>query len=645
MFNTNVDVFSSQNQERAHLSEKIQKSDIVFVADLFVEDYIGGAELTTENLINYLIDSGKNICKVKSSQIDQKLIQDGLMKHWIFCNYAGMNMDLIPIVIANLKYSIIEYDYKFCKYRSVEKHQFAENRPCDCSEQHNGKIISAFMFGALNLFWMSEKQRNLYFSKFPFLKNTKNTVLSSIFSNNALEKLKYIRDNKKVKKTQKAVIVGSNSWIKGVEDSISYCKEKELEYEVVQDVSHDEILQKMSEFTEFVFMPRGGDTCPRIVIEAKLAGLNIHTNLNTQHIDETWWSKSQDSIEKYLKSRPEIFKEIIDNTINKQETISGYTTVKDCIEQEYPYEQAIKSMLGFCDQVIVVDGGSTDGTWESLVKLSESDDRIIIEQKKRDWNHPRFAVFDGLQKAYARSLCTGDWCWQMDSDEVVHEKDYKKIKELIKQIPKSMHLLALPVIEYWGSVEKVRIDVNPWKWRLSRNLNHITHGIPKDLRRQDEKGMLYAAPGTDGCDYIDNHDYNQIPCMNFYTREVHDVRVKALSGDEKSVEVYENWLNNVVENLPGVHHYSWIDLERKIKTYKNYWSKHWQSLYNIEQEDTPENNMFFDKKWSDVTDEEIVILSSKLKDKMGGWIFHNKVDFEKPTPHAYIEREQPGVMK
>jgi hypothetical protein len=133
--------------------------------------------------------------------------------------------------------------------------------------------------------------------------------------------------------------------------------------------------------------------------------------------------------------------------------------------------------------------------------------------------------------------------------------------------------------------------------------------------------------------------------MNFYTREVHDVRVKALSGDEKSVEVYENWLNNVVENLPGVHHYSWIDLERKIKTYKNYWSKHWQSLYNIEQEDTPENNMFFDKKWSDVTDEEIVILSSKLKDKMGGWIFHNKVDFEKPTPHAYIEREQPGVMK
>ena len=61
--------------------------------------------------------------------------------------------------------------------------------------------------------------------------------------------------------------------------------------------------------------------------------------------------------------------------------------------------------------------------------------------------------------------------------------------------------------------------------------------------------------------------------------------------------------------------------------------------------DTKENNMFFDKKWSDVTDEEIKEMAQKLKDKMGGWIFHEKIDFKKPTPHVYIEREEPGVMK
>ena len=31
-------------------------------------------------------------------------------------------------------------------------------------------------------------------------------------------------------------------------------------------------------------------------------------------------------------------------------------------------------MLGFCDQVVVVDGGSIDGTWERLEEMSVDDD-------------------------------------------------------------------------------------------------------------------------------------------------------------------------------------------------------------------------------------------------------------------------------
>ena len=87
-----------------------------------------------------------------------------------------------------------------------------------------------------------------------------------------------------------------------------------------------------------------------------------------------------------------------------------------------------------------------------------------------------------------------------------------------------------------------------------------------------------------------------------------------------------------VDNLPTVYHYSWIDINRKIRTYKNYWSKHWQSLYDIKQDDTPENNMFFDKSWSDVTENETNEMAKKLSDDLGGWIFHRKVDFSNPTP-------------
>ena len=59
------------------------------------------------------------------------------------------------------------------------------------------------------------------------------------------------------------------------------------------------------------------------------------------------------------------------------------------------------------------------------------------------------------------------------------------------------------------------------------------------------------------------------------------IELSSLSG---GVENYEKWVNLMVSSLPTVHHYSWFNIERKIKTYKNYWQKHWESLYDIKQE-------------------------------------------------------------
>ena len=150
-----------------------------------------------------------------------------------------------------------------------------------------------------------------------------------------------------------------------------------------------------------------------------------------QHKSESWFVDDVEKVDQYLRSNVEKFWKVIENGNSKIQTISGYTTTRNCIDQKYPFIESIKSMLGFCDQVVVADSGSTDGTWELLLELSKEDDRVIVERKERDYNHPRFGVYSGLEKAYARSFCTGDWCWQQDSDEVVHEDDYEKIKRLI----------------------------------------------------------------------------------------------------------------------------------------------------------------------------------------------------------------------
>ena len=113
---------------------------------------------------------------------------------------------------------------------------------------------------------------------------------------------------------------------------------------------------------------------------------------------------------------------------------------------------------------------------------------------------------------------------------------------------------------------------------------------------------------------------------------------------QSALENYSRWFNSAVESLPAVYHYSWFDIERKIKTYKNYWQKHWESLYDITQDDSPENNMFFQKKWADVSDDDIKEMAQKLSTQMGGWVFHSPVDFEKPTPYLKPQKNMPSIM-
>lgn len=613
---------------------------IVFVSDFFIDEYVGGAELTSQALID---SSPFEVAKVKSKNVTINLLQNHADKFWIFGNFTQLNAQFIPSIVANLKYSILEYDYKFCKARSPEKHFEITKTICDCAEQINGKIISAFYYGAMHLWWMSEKQKSIYESKFPFLAEKNNTVLSSVFDDKTLAMIKTLRLSNVTSEKKGWIVLGSSSWVKGFDAAKQWCIDNKKEYEIVWDVPYEHLLAKLAVSEGFVYLPAGGDTCPRMVIEAKLLGCKLHINNNVQHSTEEWFSTDNlQETEEYLYSAKSTFWSATKLAMDYKPEISGYTTTRNCIEQQYPFIQCINSMLEFCAEVCVVDGGSTDGTVEILQNLAKNDPRIKVKIVERDWNHPRFSIFDGLQKAEARKMCNKEFCWQMDSDEIVHEDDVKKILDICRSIPKDIDIIALPVLEYWGSDEKVRLDIQPWKWRLSRNKSHITHGIPNELRKYDENGNLYSLPGSDGCDMIHKETHERLPFVSFYNAEVEKVRSAALMGNNEAKIEYQNWYNSVVNNLPTVFHYGWYNLERKIKLYKNYWTKHWENIFGNDYKDLPQQNMMFDVPWSEVTDEMIKNLSVQLNN-IGGWIWHTKWNGYK-TPWLISNRTQPKFI-
>jgi len=618
-----------------------EDADIIFVADLFEEDYAGGAEMTSEAIISC---SPFKVQKLHSRNVNLATLSQGAKKFWIFGNFSQMNPELIPSIVANLKYSVLEYDYKYCKFRSPEKHRESSGSPCDCHDHINGKLISAFYYGAKALWWMSEKQKEIYHRLFPFLVEKDNIVLSSVFSRKTLATLKILRESVKSEERKGWIVLGSQSWVKGFETAKKWCEDNKKDYKVVWNVPYDQLLAELSASEGFVYLPVGGDTCPRMVIEAKLLGCQLHINDNVQHKDEEWFSTDDlSSIEEYLSTAPDLFWKAISSIMNKKPTISGYITTYNCEKQGYPYVKSIKSMLQFCDEVCVVDGGSTDGTFENLEEIAAGDSRVKVKKVTRDWSHPRHAVFDGMQKAEARSMCTQEFCWQMDSDEVVHEEDAQKIVDLCGKFPNNIELISLPVIEYWGGPEKTRLDIQPWKWRLSRNLPHITHGIPVHLRKKDKEGNLCAHPGTDGCDMIHKETGEVIPHLTFHTQDTENLRRQAMTGNSSAISAYENWFNQATEALPCVFHYSWYDIPRKMRLYRDYWTRHWNSLFDGSLEDTAESNMMFDLPWREVTEEMIQEKAEQLKEKTGGWIWHAKWKGQS-IPHVVSRRTQPRIM-
>jgi len=628
--------FTSKNQFNKNLNPE---SRIVFVADLFAEDYVGGAELTTKALIDSCPFPFE---RIRSSELTVDLLEQGHDKFWVFGNFAAMEQKLIPSIVANLKYAVLEYDYKYCRYRSPEKHLVAESKECDCNNELHGKMVSAFLHGAQSIWWMSEKQQEHYLKLFPFLAGQDNVVLSSVFDDEFFLRIKQLRDKYPADSRMKWLVLGSPSWIKGTAAAEQWCQDNGKDYEVVWNVPYSEMLEKLAASRGLAFLPNGSDTCPRLVIEAKLLGCELHLNEHVQHAKEIWFD-TEDMLdtESYLYAARERFWTAVKRSMEWKPTISAYTTAFNVERMGYPWRASIESMLGFSDEVIVLDGGSDDGSYGALLEWATKEPKLKVHQLVRDWKAVGFALLDGQQKAEARRLCSGDFCWQMDIDEVVHARDWDKIRATVQEFPRVVDLVALPVIEFWGDKGKVRVDVNPWKWRLSRNLPHITHGLPGSMRRIDENGQLRSL-GSDGCDYIHSETLQPIPFGTFMSEEVEHARRAALDGNADALKAYEQWINAVAERAPVVYHYSWWNLERKICNYRDFWTDFWEDLYGIKREKT---NMFFQKPWSEVTDAEIANMAVRLESELGGWIFHNPVDFEKATPHIKITIEAPEAWR
>ena len=359
----------------------------VFVSDYFVEDYAGGGELTTSAIIQ---GSDIPIKTIRSSNLSKEIVQQLNDHHWVFGNFSQLSLEMVVYCCKNLQYSVIEYVYKYCKYRLPEKHIAAEGF-CNCENEIIGKAIAVFYSKARDVWFMSDAQRQIYLNKIPALKKQKTYVLSSVFTKETID---YIKSLDCTSKNDTWLIQKSPSWVKGTDAAISYAQNNNLKYELFSDLEYGEMLKKFSNYKGFIFLPNGSDTCPRTVIEAKMLGCELVLNNNVQHKEEEWFSGNVDGIINYLDSRASFFWDAINEhtRARKKENIDKKTHFKIVVPVYNSEDWISKTLQSVLSQkytnyqCIVCNDVSTDNT------------KNVIESLELD---ERFSIIDNTEKKYA----------------------------------------------------------------------------------------------------------------------------------------------------------------------------------------------------------------------------------------------------
>lgn len=163
----------------------------------------------------------------------------------------------------------------------------------------------------------------------------------------------------------------------------------------------------------------------------------------------------------------------------------------------YPMRQSVESILSVVDEFVVVLGDSDedDRTRSEILAIGSEKIRIVdtvwdIEKYPRGMEHAH-------QTDLAMEICTGDWLFYLQSDEVVHEKDLDKIRERCRELlyDKEVEGLLFRYRHFWGDYEHLQ-DSHCWyrkEIRIVKNLPgmHSWESAQSFRRIPDFDGLNY----------------------------------------------------------------------------------------------------------------------------------------------------------
>ncbi|SJZ46766.1 glycosyltransferase family protein [Selenihalanaerobacter shriftii] len=171
--------------------------------------------------------------------------------------------------------------------------------------------------------------------------------------------------------------------------------------------------------------------------------------------------------------------------------ISGFSMVRNATKLYYPIKEAIESILPICDEFIVAVGeGDEDDYTRERIESIDSDKVKIIGTV---WDEEDFkgGRVNAIQTNIALEECSGDWCFYLQADEVVHEKYLPIIKDRCIELldDEEVEGLVFDYRHFWGDYDHYQISHGWYKREvriIKNNMGVRSHNSAQGFRRDGE---------------------------------------------------------------------------------------------------------------------------------------------------------------
>jgi glycosyltransferase involved in cell wall biosynthesis len=175
--------------------------------------------------------------------------------------------------------------------------------------------------------------------------------------------------------------------------------------------------------------------------------------------------------------------------------VSGFTLVRNGIKYFYPFVEAIKSILPICDELIVNVGESEDKTFEAVEAIGS--EKIKVIKSVWDMNLREGGKVLSIETNKALEKCTGDWCFYIQADEVLHEKYIPNIQIALEKYlnDEKVEALRFKYKHFYGSYDYCQDNYRNWYLHevriIKNNRNIISWGDAMGFRHKDSSPVKY----------------------------------------------------------------------------------------------------------------------------------------------------------